>query len=158
MPIRRAPTARPTFQIGRNTPSASAHIEAAVHLARTAIDSVDGFEKLRFRDEREIVIGVQVRRGACQGDRVAAVFEHDRAEAPRLNLGQFPGHLGTDLIDVQLDERQIELRGERRGHAVFRNVPLIHQNAAEAPYAPELAPSACCSSRARASCSGLSTP
>ena len=60
-----------------------------------------------------------------------ALFQYQRAEAPRLAFRQFVHDFKVDAIELEIDIGNVELFGERFRNLVFGDESVIHQNPAQ---------------------------
>src|SRR5450759_4828120 len=89
-----------------------------------------GYVYIPIDDARDLVKGRQIGRiGHTDQQHAIALFQHDRAETPRLTFRQHPYLLDTDVVVLQIDERDVELLGERLGNMLFGDEAIIHQHA-----------------------------
>src|SRR5450759_4052440 len=88
------------------------------------------YVNISFDDARDFIKGGQIGRiSHADQQHAIALFQHDRAETPRLTFRQQPYPLDIDVVVLEIDVRDAELLGERLGYVLLGDEGIVHQHA-----------------------------
>jgi hypothetical protein len=111
-------------------------------LLRAPVDPVDGLEQQRLAHHRQFDLALQQPADLVVAEQVGRVghanevagtpaLEHHGAEAPRLRLGQSPNHVLVEVVELQVDEGDVQLLGNRLADLLVIDEAQLDADAAE---------------------------
>lgn len=138
---------RPRLGVERAKIHGLAHVRAQLareigDLLGAPVDAVYGLEHLvlvgqdrldvALEEARDFVVSEQVGGiGHRHQVGIALVLQQQRAEAPRLRLGQQARHLGIDVVIFKVEVGDLELLGQCLGNTLLRREAVLDQQPAE---------------------------